>query len=145
MRTSISFPRRTRVRLFRTLAARAGLAIQNAVLFQEAQRRTTELEALSRGDQALHTSIELPNVLEAMLDMAGDLFGAERSLFLTFNEQGIFHAAASRGVPNEELEKLQLVFLEELLVVVLIQRFRLVKLVEPNAVFSHRSGDLLAV
>jgi len=97
-------------RLFRTLAARAGLAIQNAVLFREAQRRTTELEALSRGDQALHTSIDLPNVLEAMLDMAGDLFGAERSLFLTFDEQGRFHAAASRGVPKDELKKLQAVY-----------------------------------
>lgn len=84
--------------------------MDNGWLFAETQRRAAELEALSRADEALHESIRLEDVYQAMIDLAVDLLGATRSMFLTFNEAGVLHAHAARGVPAAELEALQEVY-----------------------------------
>jgi GAF domain-containing protein len=97
-------------RLFRTLATRAGLAIQNALLYEETRRRTAELEALSRAEEALHKSLVLEDVYEALIGLAEDLFGAHRSLFAAFDEQGRPHCFASRGLATAELAQLQDVY-----------------------------------
>jgi signal transduction histidine kinase len=91
-------------RMFRTLASRAGLAIQNAVLFQESQRRTQELEALYRADEALHRSLALEDVLKAMTDLAIDLLGADSSLVATFGDDDRLGVVISRGLDHELFE-----------------------------------------
>ena len=68
MRVSIAFrARRTFSQADRdllvTLASRAGIAIQNARLLAETQRRARELEALQRADEALHRSLDTSDVL----------------------------------------------------------------------------------
>lgn len=94
----------------RALAEFARPIIDNALLFSQAERRRTELEALSRADIALHRSLELEDVYQAMIDLAVELFGADRSLFLTFDEQDEFHACVTRGVPEEHLAGLQPIY-----------------------------------
>ncbi|MEO8540955.1 MAG: GAF domain-containing protein [bacterium] len=91
-------------RLFRTLADRAGLALQNAVLFGESQRRANELEALHRADEALHRSLALQDVLTAMTELAFDLLGADSSLVATFGEDDYLSVVASRGLEPETFE-----------------------------------------
>jgi transcriptional regulator with GAF, ATPase, and Fis domain len=92
--------------LFKTLAIRAGLAIQNAMLFQESSRRTTELEALYRADEALHQSLHLDNVLEAMVNLAVELMGASSSLVVTWNEEDRLDVRASHGVDATNRQRL---------------------------------------
>ena len=92
--------------LFRTLATRAGLAIQNAMLFQESSRRTGELEALYRADEALHRSLQLEAVLEAMVDLAFELHGASSSLVVTFDENDRLGIRSSRGVSSSAREEI---------------------------------------
>src|SRR5690606_7239661 len=50
----------------RAIAERAAPVMDNALLFSESQRRTAELEALHRADDALHRSLHLDDVVEAM-------------------------------------------------------------------------------
>ncbi|MGE3073104.1 MAG: GAF domain-containing protein [Dehalococcoidia bacterium] len=90
-------------RLFSTLATRAGLAIQNALLFEEAQRRTDELEALYRADYALHQTLSLDGVLDAMTTLAVDLLGADSSLVVSWQEDDRLGVASSFGIPEEVL------------------------------------------
>ena len=49
-------------------ASQAALAIQNARLFQEQQRRNIELELISRAGQAVTSSIDYQQVLKTVLD-----------------------------------------------------------------------------
>jgi len=98
------------VEFARAIAEQAAPVMDNAWLFEEAQRRQRELEALAKADQALHESILLEDVYQALINLAVDLLGADRSLFLTFNEQGLFHAAATRGVDEDQLASLQEIY-----------------------------------
>jgi signal transduction histidine kinase len=100
-------------RLFDTLAARAGLAFQNALLFEastaqarQLDSKVGQLEALRRADAALHRSLRLQDVYEAMVDLAMDLAGADRSLLIAWNEDERLHAYAARGVGESELARL---------------------------------------
>jgi PAS domain S-box-containing protein len=57
-------------RLLTALAQRAALAIQNARLHEESERQRRELEALYEADEALHRSLRLQDVLNALVDAA---------------------------------------------------------------------------
>jgi signal transduction histidine kinase len=64
-------------RLFTSLSRRAGLAIENARLFGEARERTQQLAALYRADEELHRSLELDEVMKALLSTVIDTFEAD--------------------------------------------------------------------
>ena len=88
--------------LFSTLAARAGVAVQNARLFEETRRRAREMEALHRADEALHRSLHQPDVIKAMNDLAFELLGADGSVMYTWDpETGRGDVAATRGFSPE--------------------------------------------
>jgi GAF domain-containing protein len=93
--------------LFRTLASRAGLAIQNALLFQESDRRASELQALHRADEALHRSLALGDVLTTMMDLAVDLLDAESSLVAAFGEEDPLEVLVSRNIRRPVLEAIE--------------------------------------
>ena len=93
-------------RLFDAFAARASLAIQNAMLFEETSRRSNELEALYRADEALHRSLRREDVLQAMMDLSSELLGAESSLVAIRGEDDFMHVIASRGLSGQMLEKI---------------------------------------
>ena len=75
-RYSHAFTDRER-RLVVALAQRAALAIRNARLHQESELQRDELEALYRADEALHRSLRLHEVLDALVDTAINLFDAD--------------------------------------------------------------------
>lgn len=60
----------TEQRLLDTLAHRAALAIHNARVHEESEQRREELEALYHADEALHRSLRIDNVLQALVDLA---------------------------------------------------------------------------
>ncbi len=94
----------------RAIAQHAAPIMDNAWLLDETRRRTEELDALSRFDHALHRSMRLDDVFQSMIDLAVDLFGADRSMLLTFNDEGRLHAFAARGVAEDELSQLQQIY-----------------------------------
>jgi GAF domain-containing protein len=57
-------------RVLEAVAHRAAIAIQNARLHEESEHRRMELEALYEADQALHRSLALNDVLQALVDAA---------------------------------------------------------------------------
>ncbi|MGE5595221.1 MAG: GAF domain-containing protein, partial [Hyphomicrobiales bacterium] len=71
-------------RLFLALAQRAAIAIENAQLYAAGAERTRQLDALYRADEALHRSLLLDDVLQALNDVAVELLGADRSMLLSW-------------------------------------------------------------
>jgi GAF domain-containing protein len=65
-------------RLLSALAQRAALAIDNARLYARSEQRSREIEGLYRADEALHASLKLEDVLQALVDVATDLLGADK-------------------------------------------------------------------
>ncbi len=63
-----NFYRPEHTRLLAVFAGQAALALQNAQLFAAQQQRTAELETVRRATLSLTASLELPAVLEAILD-----------------------------------------------------------------------------
>lgn len=89
-------------RLFTALAQRAAIAIENAQLFEAGELRTRQIDALYRADQALHRSLQVDEVLQALADVAVNVLGADRSMFVTWlpdEEYPIVRAAS--GVDQE--------------------------------------------
>jgi len=68
-----------------TFGNQAGLAIESARLHRRAERRLHELEALYRADQALHRSLQLDDVLQALCDLAVEILQAEKTTVWTWD------------------------------------------------------------
>jgi nitrate/nitrite-specific signal transduction histidine kinase len=64
-------------RVLLALAHRAAVAIENAQLYAESERRRHELEALYRVDETLHRSLRLEDVLRSLVDVATDVMNAD--------------------------------------------------------------------
>jgi PAS domain S-box-containing protein len=54
-------------------------------MFEEAERRSQELEALYRADEALHRSLQPQDVLQALLEGATDMLGANKASVLLWD------------------------------------------------------------
>jgi signal transduction histidine kinase len=86
-----------------TMADQAALALENARLFAETQQHIREIDALFHADEQLHQSLLLDEVLQALVDVAVDNLGADKSLVVAFDEVGgPWRVRASRGY-NDEL------------------------------------------
>jgi len=75
------------VQLASAFASHAALAIENARLRDGAQRRARELEALYRADERLHASLRLPDVLQALVDLAAEMLGADKTSVLLWDAE----------------------------------------------------------
>jgi GAF domain-containing protein/anti-sigma regulatory factor (Ser/Thr protein kinase) len=64
-------------RVMSALSARAAQAIQNARRHEESEQQRRELQALYGADEALHRSLRLNDVLEALVDAATGLLRAD--------------------------------------------------------------------
>lgn len=74
-------------RLVTALAQRAALAIGNAGLHEQSERRSREVEALHRADEVLHRSLRLSDVLQAFVDVAADILAADKTSILVWDER----------------------------------------------------------
>jgi signal transduction histidine kinase len=72
-------------RLLQALAQRAALAIQNAGLYAKMEQRSHEVEGLYLADEALHASLKLDEVLQALVEVATDLLGADKTAVMVWD------------------------------------------------------------
>jgi GAF domain-containing protein len=94
--------------LLQALANQAGVAIENARLFAEAQAYAEEQAILRRISQAVSESLEMQDLLETALDVVLTAIGFEAGLVsLSRQESGELFLAAHRGLPESLARKLQ--------------------------------------
>jgi GAF domain-containing protein/CheY-like chemotaxis protein len=85
-------------RLLSTLAANVGVAIQNARLYQEAQRQAGEMSALAEVSAEISAMLDLGPVLERIADRARTLLVADTSAVFLADEDGrVFRPFAALG------------------------------------------------
>lgn len=78
------------------------------LLEERVEDRTRELDALLRADAELFRSLELDEVLQALVDVAVDLLGADKSLVTIWDrERGEAQLRASKNMSDESIELLK--------------------------------------
>jgi GAF domain-containing protein/ActR/RegA family two-component response regulator len=86
------------VRLAQALANHAAVAIQNAHLYAESERRRRSLATLVEVSQRLTRGLQLPVVLGSIADAAGQLFGGEAGFRLIEGDE-LVRVSATAGAP----------------------------------------------
>ena len=95
------------VRLVSTVAGSVGVAIENARLFAEIQRRTRESEALAEVGRDLSSTLDLPTVLERVARSALDLLAADASaIFVPGDGEGTYRATTALGEDADAIRAL---------------------------------------
>ena len=74
-------------RVLTMLASGAVIALQNARLFARLEQRTQELEALYRADEELYSHLRLQDVLDALVNVATEILGADKSSLMVWNRK----------------------------------------------------------
>ncbi len=83
--------------LLEPLATAAAIAIENARLFQESQRRTEEMAALRQVNLATLSSLERHQVFEIMLDQLGTVIDYDTAAIKVITPDGKDKIVAGRG------------------------------------------------
>src|SRR5205807_205144 len=92
------------VRLARAVADQAAVAIENARLFTETERRARETEALLRADAELFRSLSLDSVFQALVDVTVDVLGADKGIVTMRDpDSDAIMVRAARNVSEEFL------------------------------------------
>jgi PAS domain S-box-containing protein len=111
------------LRLLTSFASQAAIAIENARLFEEAQRRAQETTALAEVGREISSSLELETVLEKIASYAFDLLQATSSAAYLPIEQGEkWKAIAAVGLDAKELKEDFVIRNEGILGKVVLQR-----------------------
>jgi PAS domain S-box-containing protein len=88
-----------------TIASQAAIAIENARLFQEAQRRAQETTALAEVGREISVTLDLETVLAKIATYARDLFQAESSaVYLPVPNGADWIAISVIGADTEEIK-----------------------------------------
>jgi K+-sensing histidine kinase KdpD len=69
------------------LARLCARSVHNAELPAQSDRRLRELDALQRADAALYQSLDLDEVLQALIEVAADMLQADKSVVVTWDAQ----------------------------------------------------------
>ncbi len=94
--------RRDQMDLAMTIAAQVSLAVDTARHFEDARRRATEFETLAAIGETLTSTLDLQKVLDAIIDSAATLIGAQRAAVFELDATaGCLRARAIRGVDIE--------------------------------------------
>src|SRR5437588_109887 len=89
--------------LAEAFADQTALAVENARLHAQTVRRSRDLEALYRADEVLYRSLDLQQVLQALVDVAGDVLEADMCSVLVWDElHERLVPGASRGLAEAE-------------------------------------------
>jgi signal transduction histidine kinase len=92
------------IQLLTSIGHQIGVAIENARLYEQAQQRMRELEALHRADAELYRYLNLDEVLQALVDIGVDILKADKSTLIVWDEdRERLEAKAARGFNPEML------------------------------------------
>ena len=95
----------TDIRLLSTLAASMGVALENARLFDETNRRARETAALAEVGHDISSTLDLSTVMDRIAGHAKDLLNADTSaIFLPDSTGQIYQAIVAIGDVAEELK-----------------------------------------
>lgn len=89
-------------RLLSMLGRQAAMAVENARLFQEQQEARRAADTLRAANVALSQSLELPIVLDTLLDYARELIGFDFGLVLLASRDDTLHIEAMHGLPSTD-------------------------------------------
>ena len=93
------------VRLLQTVAASMGVALENARLFDETQRREREANALAEVGRDLSSTLDLTTVMDRIAGHAKDLLAAQNSaIFLPDAATGRYRAIVAKGDLTDTLK-----------------------------------------
>ncbi len=93
------------VRLLETIAASMGVALENARLFEETQRREREANALSEVGRDLSSTLDLATVMDRIAAHARELLAAQSSaIFLPDADGRRYRAIVALGDTADELK-----------------------------------------
>jgi len=85
------------------LARQATVAIENARLFQDSQRRANEMAALTEIGREISSSLDLPTVLERIITRAGEMMGTPHGfIYLLAPDGGSLERKAGVGVFTQD-------------------------------------------
>ncbi|MEO8357285.1 MAG: GAF domain-containing protein [Chloroflexota bacterium] len=88
-----------------TIASQAAIALENARLFDEAQRRAQETAALAEVGREISATLDLTQVLERIASYASDLLRSEScAVYLPDKQGNLWTAIAVSGVDMEEIK-----------------------------------------
>ena len=73
-------------RLLAAIADQVAIGIENATLFALQKQRVDEMDALYRAEEELHQSLVLDDVLQSLAESAVNVFGADRSAALVYDD-----------------------------------------------------------
>jgi signal transduction histidine kinase len=89
------------------LAVQERLVVELRELRSRAEERTREIEALYSADETLHASLKVDEVLQALVDVATDLLGADKSAVMVWDEaHQRLQARAGRGFRQTTLARM---------------------------------------
>lgn len=86
------------------LVTQLSIAVGNARLFEAERRRRQEIEALQRSSMGLTSSLELPAVLEAILQTTTDLLSIHDAYIFLYEDNKLRFAAGVRGRTEHVLD-----------------------------------------
>ena len=93
--------------LFTAIAAQIAVAIRNAQLYENAERRAREMEALVHTGQNICSSLDLPTVLGRAATEALGLLGGDSLAIFMRESDGVLKAVAASGAECEALMAVQ--------------------------------------
>ncbi|MEO9137045.1 MAG: GAF domain-containing protein, partial [Casimicrobiaceae bacterium] len=97
------------VRLLQTLANAMTVALDNARLFDETQRRTREAAALAEVGRDISSTLDLPTVMDRIARHARDLLNADNSaIFLPRADGRTYHAIVAIGDIADALQRTEI-------------------------------------
>jgi two-component system, NtrC family, sensor kinase len=95
--------------LLEAFADQAGIAIHNAQLFTESERRARETRALVEAGRAVTASLDVERTIRVILEEARTVLGVESCGLMTFDEAtGELVSAASLDLPPEMVTRIRL-------------------------------------
>src|SRR5438093_982527 len=88
-------------RVLEAFAEQAGIAIQNAQLFEESVHRTREMRALLEAGRAVTASLDVERTIHVIMEQARTVLGVSSCGIMMRNEQGVLSSVASLDLPEE--------------------------------------------
>ncbi len=97
------------IHFLQRLAEHAGIAIRNARLFEERERRITQLAILNETGRVLSSALELDELLETVYDQVGRLFDTANFYIATYEEvpgewEAVLNVEKGNRMPPERHE-----------------------------------------
>jgi GAF domain-containing protein len=96
------------LKLLNGVASQAGIAIENALLYEDAHRRAEEATSIYELSQSVNSSLELRSVLDLVADSVLRLLQVDKfALMLYDSNEGVLRTHVSRGVDHAYFDRLR--------------------------------------